>query len=177
MKLFNTIGVSLVALGGRAVAQGFLGNCTWRGANFTGSWLGMYCLDDNLAIFENKWTWHDMNLCVANNNGELYPYAGGNYLGSCRDCGLEATSHLWMNLTCNCFDMGGNLHPSHYDLNQILYNHNGSLGCFDHLGNKSDCGPMCDQGYHPPAYTTPLPSNAKRTAVTSLPTGDFVLLA
>jgi hypothetical protein len=157
-----------------------------------------------------------MNLCVANNNGELYPYAGGNYLGSCRDCGLEATSHLWMNLTCNCFDMGGNLHPSHYDLSksdpanqptnqplcfhslvfsfdksrrdkkkmtltkiadQILYNHNGSLGCFDHLGNKSDCGPMCDQGYHPPAYTTPLPSNAKRTAVTSLPTGDFVLLA
>lgn len=46
---------------------------------------------------------------------------------------------------------------------QVLYNHNGSLGCFDFLGNKSHCGPMCEPGYHQPAFTTPLPSNAKRT--------------
>ncbi|KAK6221044.1 hypothetical protein LQW54_001617 [Pestalotiopsis sp. IQ-011] len=164
MKLLTTVAVSLLGFGKHTVAQGFMGNCTWRGANLTGTFLGMYCQDENVAVFENQWTWHDLNHCLANNNGSLAPMASGGYEGSCRDCHLLVETHRWMNLTCNCFDISDDLIPSQYDLNQVLYNHNGSLGCFDFLGNKSHCGPMCEPGYHQPAFTTPLPSNAKRTA-------------
>lgn len=40
MKLFTTVAVSLLGFGKHTVAQGFMGNCTWRGANLTGTFLG-----------------------------------------------------------------------------------------------------------------------------------------
>lgn len=40
MKLLTTVAVSLLGFGKLTVAQGFMGNCTWRGANLTGTFLG-----------------------------------------------------------------------------------------------------------------------------------------
>ncbi|KAH6648559.1 hypothetical protein BKA67DRAFT_661521 [Truncatella angustata] len=156
--------VLFLALLGLVAAQGFLGNCTWRGANLTGTFLGMYCQDDDHVHFDYKWTWHDLNRCIINNGGQLYPYETGGYAGSCRDCGIQGMGSHFFNIGCNCFDTKGDLVSSVYDLNQVLWNHDGALGCFGHEGNKTQCGPMCDPGWVPPPYSTPLPSNAKRTA-------------
>jgi hypothetical protein len=47
----------LALLGPVAIsAQGFVNNCTWRSANLTGSFLGMYCRDDDTAHYGYKWT-------------------------------------------------------------------------------------------------------------------------
>ncbi|KAK7951453.1 uncharacterized protein PG986_007181 [Apiospora aurea] len=32
-------------------------------------------------------------------------------------------------------------------LDQVLWNHNGTLGCFEHQGNATECGPQCDPGF------------------------------
>ncbi|KAK9771856.1 hypothetical protein AB5N19_05554 [Seiridium cardinale] len=162
MQLLTAL-ITFLAILGRVAGQGFLGNCTWRGANLTGTFLGMYCEDDDHAHFETKWSWHDLNVCITNNGGRLWPYNNGGYAGSCRDCSIQGMNHLMFNFSCNCFDVHSNLVTSVYDLNQILWNHDGALGCFEHEGNKTDCGPMCDPGWVPPPFTTALPPNAKRT--------------
>jgi hypothetical protein len=53
--------ITLFATLGHVAAQGFLGNCTWRGANLTGTLLGMYCQDDDHVHFETQWSCTSIN--------------------------------------------------------------------------------------------------------------------
>ncbi|KAI0136385.1 hypothetical protein BJ170DRAFT_601556 [Xylariales sp. AK1849] len=141
-----TAGTTLLSL---VSAQGFVQNCTWRSANLTDQFLGMYCNDDNWAQFGYKWTWHDLNFCMINNGGDLVPYDSGKFSDTCRDCKIKGSDEDFI-LNCNCFDTQNNLMPSSYDINRILWNHDGHLGCYDHAGNTSECGPQCDPGWTPP---------------------------
>ncbi|KAI1872697.1 hypothetical protein JX265_005577 [Neoarthrinium moseri] len=74
MKLLSSILTLGLALLGLVSAQGFVGNCTWRSANLTDHFLGMYCNDNDWVHFGYKWTWHDLNNCVVNNGGQLALY-------------------------------------------------------------------------------------------------------
>lgn len=56
MKLLAATLVCLFGVSGLVESQGFLGNCTWQSANLTGSFLGMYCNDDDIADYGYQWT-------------------------------------------------------------------------------------------------------------------------
>lgn len=56
MKLLAATLACVLGLVGLAESQGFLGNCTWQSANLTGSLLGMYCNDDDIADYGYQWT-------------------------------------------------------------------------------------------------------------------------
>jgi hypothetical protein len=45
-----------LALTSHVAGQGFAGTCHYLGANLTDHFLGMYCNDDNWAVFDYKWT-------------------------------------------------------------------------------------------------------------------------
>ncbi|KAK7757761.1 hypothetical protein SLS62_000139 [Diatrype stigma] len=76
IRLSNIASMVLVVLGfgQQAVAQGFVSNCTWKTARMSGSFLGMYCHNDNWAHFSYGWTWFNTAYCLINNGGYLAPY-------------------------------------------------------------------------------------------------------
>ncbi|CAJ2513383.1 Uu.00g015020.m01.CDS01 [Anthostomella pinea] len=139
----SILAIVLVALGfgQHARAQGFVGNCTWQTGLMADSFLGMYCNNDDWAHFSYQWTWFDTNLCLINNGGSLIPYDTGNYWPTCRDFSVRGSNVDYI-LSCTCYQPDGKLAPTTYDLNRVLSNQNGSLGCFGHEGNKTEAGPF-----------------------------------
>ncbi|ORY62249.1 uncharacterized protein BCR38DRAFT_486521 [Pseudomassariella vexata] len=131
-----TLVVTLLGLANHASAQGFVSNCTWQGANLTGSFLGMYCNDNDWAEFHYMWTWFDLGHCMLNNGGSLAAYDNGQFYGSCHDCSFRG-SNTDFQFACLCSDIDGNLKNSSYDINRIVWNHNGTLGCYGWQGNQS----------------------------------------
>ncbi|KAI1339642.1 hypothetical protein F5Y15DRAFT_80405 [Xylariaceae sp. FL0016] len=125
----------------QANAQGFITNCTWQTGFMTDSLLGMYCNNDNWDDFSYDWTWFDTSLCLVNNGGLLIPYESGNYFPSCKDCIVQGSDVNFI-LACTCFQPTGEYAPAAYDLNRVIYNENGTLGCFGHVGNKTEIGPF-----------------------------------
>ncbi|KAI1503266.1 hypothetical protein F5X99DRAFT_121797 [Biscogniauxia marginata] len=125
----------------RVNPQGFVTNCTWQTSLLQDNWLGMYCNNDDWADYSYEWTWFDTNLCLVNNGGQLIAYDNGNYWPTCRNCTTLGSDVNYI-LNCICYQPDGQLAPATYDLNLILFNHNGSLGCFDHAGNKTKEGPI-----------------------------------
>ncbi|KAI0109637.1 hypothetical protein GGR51DRAFT_558329 [Nemania sp. FL0031] len=131
-----------LAVGGPCVrGQGFLANCTWQTAMLVDSYLGAYCNNDNWEIYSYDWTWFDTSHCLMNNNGQLSPYDSGDYSRSCKGCNVRA-SHSEFVINCTCLLSGVKVATSTYDLNKIIWNHDGFLGCFGHFGNKSERGPF-----------------------------------
>ncbi|KAI1133877.1 hypothetical protein F5Y05DRAFT_400702 [Hypoxylon sp. FL0543] len=142
MMLFATIIAAAVGIVGQlADAQGIVYNCTWQTGFMVDSFLGMYCNNDNWAEYSYDWTWLDTSPCLANAGGMLYPYSSGNYWSTCGNCTVLGTNATFF-MTCNCLNALGLFGPSSYDLNQIVYNRDGVLGCFEHLGNKTEIGPF-----------------------------------
>ncbi|KAK8056283.1 hypothetical protein PG993_001510 [Apiospora rasikravindrae] len=146
MKLVAATLAGLLGLLGLVESQGFISNCTWQSANLTGNFLGMYCNDDDITDYGYQWTWFDINPCLLNNGGQLVPYDNGNFMTSCTNVNFTA-SNITFDLTAQCSDTSGHFVPTVYDLNQVLWNHNGTLGCFEHQGNATECGPQCDPGF------------------------------
>ncbi|KAK8049551.1 hypothetical protein PG994_011281 [Apiospora phragmitis] len=140
MKLLSATLACLIGLIGLVESQGFLGNCTWQSANLTGSFLGMYCNDDDIDNDGYQFTWFDLTPCLINNGGQLIAY------DNCNNLNFTATN-ITFYLTAQCSDTSGHFVPTAYDLNQVLWNHNGTLGCFEHQGNATECGPQCDPGF------------------------------
>ncbi|KAI2609733.1 uncharacterized protein GGS25DRAFT_485990 [Hypoxylon fragiforme] len=137
------ISILAAALGtGQLVsAQGFVANCSWQVGVLADSFLGMYCHDDDWERFNYDWTWLDTNACLTNHGGMLYPRGAGNYWPTCGNCSVRG-SHVEFLLSCDCLNTGGHFTPATYDLNRVVWNHNGSLGCFNYVGNKTDRGPL-----------------------------------
>ncbi|KAI1399944.1 hypothetical protein F4819DRAFT_392671 [Hypoxylon fuscum] len=135
--------LAAVALGATqlANAQGIVINCTWQNALLEDNFLGMYCNNDDWAHFAYDWTWLDTNACLTNYGGKLLPYNTGNYWSSCGNCSLRK-SPVDLLLECDCINDKGSMAPASYDLNTVVYNRNGTLGCFNFLGNKTDIGPF-----------------------------------
>ncbi|KAK8114652.1 uncharacterized protein PG998_000853 [Apiospora kogelbergensis] len=148
MNVFTSILACFLGLLGLVQAQGFVGNCTWQSANLTGSYLGMYCNDDDWTDYSYQWTWLDLDPCFTNNGGHLIPYDNGNFTTSCNSLNYTATD-ISFALTAMCSDTSNHFVPTAVDLNTVLWNHNGTLGCFDHAGNATECGPMCDPDWNP----------------------------
>ncbi|KAI1435048.1 hypothetical protein GGR50DRAFT_352619 [Xylaria sp. CBS 124048] len=132
-----------VALAGcpTAHAQGFLTNCTWQTAILVDSYLGAYCHNDNWQAFDYDWTWFDTSNCLMNNGGQLTAYDGGKYWDTCKGCTILPSPGNFI-ITCTCLQPSIRLTTATYDLNEIIWNHNGYLGCFEHFGNKSERGPF-----------------------------------
>ncbi|KAK4128246.1 Cyanovirin-N, partial [Parathielavia appendiculata] len=115
----------------------FVDYCAYRGVNLTGDhWLGAFCRNDMTAIFGYNYSWIDLDYCVGNNGGQLIPYENGNYSTSCTNCGIDFEMETLV-LSCKCIDPDENEATSSLDLNTTIYNYNGSIGCFNHLGDKT----------------------------------------
>ncbi|KAI1075108.1 hypothetical protein F5B20DRAFT_585683 [Whalleya microplaca] len=117
-----TVALAVVGAGKLADAQDFITNCTWQAGILSGSFLGMYCNNDDWEHFYYDWT------C-------------GGYRTSCQDCAVRGSSVDYF-LTCDCLNTANQVTSTSYDLNRAIWNHNGSLGCFDHIGNKTRDGPF-----------------------------------
>ncbi|RYO79044.1 hypothetical protein DL766_009478 [Monosporascus sp. MC13-8B] len=122
-------------------AQDFVTNCTWKTARMVDSYLGMYCNNDNWAHYSYGWTWFDTAYCVINNGGVLAPYYNGNYWPTCVDCFFNGSDTAFL-LTCICYNVDGITKLASTDLNEVIWNHNGSLGCYNHVGNYTEVGPI-----------------------------------
>ncbi|OIW35258.1 hypothetical protein CONLIGDRAFT_627315 [Coniochaeta ligniaria NRRL 30616] len=119
----------------------FIGSCAYPGLRFVDHALGMYCLNDNTAVFGYNWTWLDLDKCLTNNDGKLTPSSIGDYSSSCFNCNVSYISGV--HLTCDCWNMAGtNQLQASVDLNSVIYNTNGAMGCCDQLGNKTWKGPQ-----------------------------------
>ncbi|KAI1799103.1 hypothetical protein F4811DRAFT_565849 [Daldinia bambusicola] len=139
--LTNILVVALGAAAGVANAQGLVTNCTWQTGFMSGSFLGMYCNNNNWAEYSYDWTWLDTNLCLTNYGGKLYPYISGSYWSTCGNCAVRGSNVNYM-LTCDCLNVDGHFTSTNYDLNRVVWNHDGVLGCFNHIGNKTEKGPF-----------------------------------
>ncbi|KAK4154034.1 hypothetical protein C8A00DRAFT_33210 [Chaetomidium leptoderma] len=146
-QVFLSAGLAISAVGLAASEeppqiQSFVEFCAYAGANLTdGHWLGAYCRNNMIDEFGYNYTWVDLDFCVGNNGGQLIAYKSGNYSTSCTKCAINHETKTLM-LTCDCEHPDKEYSTSSLDLgNNILYDDNGSAGCFDHLGNKTWLGP------------------------------------
>ncbi|GAW26738.1 hypothetical protein SAMD00023353_4600740 [Rosellinia necatrix] len=76
-----------------------------------------------------------------NDGGRLAAHDRGDYWRSCKGCTVRASKAEFL-LNCTCLLSGLRLTTATYDLNKVIWNHNGYLGCFGHFGNKSERGPF-----------------------------------
>ncbi|KAI2616622.1 hypothetical protein GGR54DRAFT_631725 [Hypoxylon sp. NC1633] len=137
------VGMLVVALGARqlANAQNFVTNCTWQTGFMADSFLGMYCNNDDWARYSYDWTWLDTNACLTNDGGKLQSYGSGNYWSTCGNCSVRGSNVEFL-LSCDCLNASGLFARDTYDLNRVIWNRNGALGCFSHAGNKTERGPF-----------------------------------
>ncbi|CAK7205639.1 hypothetical protein SEUCBS139899_008418 [Sporothrix eucalyptigena] len=161
-KAVVTIAVSLATVPQPAAGQlAFAGSCNIQTAQLEGSHLGMYCNNLNTASFGYNWTWIDLDMCIANSNGKLVGKKNGNFQASCSHCStsfarLPSNPHaagrtgpevyksgLTLGLKCSCLS-GYNRIPtsSTLDLNTVLVDVDGAMGCYGRLGNKTLRGPL-----------------------------------
>ncbi|KAI0862036.1 hypothetical protein F4860DRAFT_155364 [Xylaria cubensis] len=76
-----------------------------------------------------------------NSGGQLTPSNNGDYWRTCKGCSIRATNIEFV-INCTCLFSGTRLATSTYDLNKVIWNHDGYLGCFSHFGNRSERGPF-----------------------------------
>ncbi|KAI1776522.1 hypothetical protein F4818DRAFT_351864 [Hypoxylon cercidicola] len=136
--ILTTAALGVARLAG---AQGIVANCTWQNGFMQDSFLGMYCNNDNWADYSYDWSWLDTNVCLTNYDGKLHPSDIGHYWGTCGNCSVRPSPKDFV-LHCECLDHNAAWTPTTYDLNTLVYNRNGTLGCFDFLGNKTRIGPF-----------------------------------
>ncbi|KAI2628333.1 hypothetical protein GGS21DRAFT_238707 [Xylaria nigripes] len=141
MKALIAAGLVVLAAGPGANAQGFLTNCTWQTAMLVDSYLGTYCHNNNWQAYSYDWSWFDISNCLINYGGQLVAYDSGNYWQTCKGCTIFTSSVNFL-MTCTCMQSRVSLTTSTYDLNQVIWNHDGYLGCFEHFGNRSERGPF-----------------------------------
>lgn len=84
----------------------------------------------------------------------------GSYWSTCGNCAVRG-SNVDFILTCDCLNGQGRFASSTYDLSaitrlilmtvlvvlthypdRVIWNHDGVLGCFNHIGNKTEKGPF-----------------------------------
>ncbi|KAM0329977.1 hypothetical protein ACHAQA_004146 [Verticillium albo-atrum] len=134
-------GMVVVALVGGATATSdgsFVKSCLWNACKFRNNHiLGTYCNTDNTDIFDYDWTQIDLGKCVGNNGGSLVSYENGKYQGTCEKCKLTNDHNDGTQfLDCRCWTIDGARRKTRLDLDKVLYNDNGTLGCHEHLGSK-----------------------------------------
>ncbi|KAF3358092.1 hypothetical protein VdG1_02869 [Verticillium dahliae VDG1] len=118
----------------------FVKTCVWDACKFRNNRiLGTYCNNDKTEIFDYDWTQIDLSKCVGNNGGTLVASENGRFHSSCEKCKLtnsykDGTQYL----ACRCHraDEKGGTRKTKIDLDKVLYNHNGTLGCHGHEGSK-----------------------------------------
>ncbi|KUI67880.1 hypothetical protein VM1G_02726 [Cytospora mali] len=150
-------------------------SCALNTFLFNGTSLGVYCHGNNWTTWDFDWTWIDLNLCVGNSAGTLIPSVSGSYASNCAGCNITWSHVLetpynttflaipsipvtslftprWDDLYLGCSGCnngaGTTMIPSELDLNQVLVNKHGSLGCFNFNGSTQRTRP-------PGAHATP----------------------
>ncbi|KAM0287707.1 hypothetical protein ACHAQH_000238 [Verticillium albo-atrum] len=137
------IGMSVLAFVASIVTASdgsFVKTCLWNACKFRNNHiLGTYCNNDKKDTFGYDWTQIDLGKCVGNNGGTLIDHEDGKFQSSCEKCKLtnnhdDGTQFL----VCKCHttDENGGMRRTKLDLDKVLYNDNGTLGCHDHLGSK-----------------------------------------
>ncbi|KAI1814620.1 hypothetical protein GGS20DRAFT_401209 [Poronia punctata] len=138
-----TISAALVALAvsSCARAQGFISNCTWQTAMLVDSYLGAYCNNNNWQIYSYDWTWFDISNCLMNSGGKLAAHESGNYWRSCKGCTIHPSPVDFI-LKCTCLSSPPAITTAIFDLNTIIWNHDGFLGCFERFGTRTERAPF-----------------------------------
>ncbi|KAI0398421.1 hypothetical protein F5Y17DRAFT_453992 [Xylariaceae sp. FL0594] len=137
--IWRVLAALAVASCGRA--QDFITNCTWQTAVLNGTYLGAFCNNDNWVIYSYDWAWFDLSNCLTNDNGQLAVYESGYYGNTCAGCSIRPSPVDFI-LTCTCLYSGSSLANSSIDLNKIIWNHDGFLGCFERYGTRVERGPF-----------------------------------
>ncbi|GAW12296.1 hypothetical protein ANO14919_016600 [Xylariales sp. No.14919] len=133
--------IAALSVGPIAQAQSFLSNCTWQTAMLVDSYLGAYCNNDNWEIYSYDWTWFDTSYCLVNSGGQLVPQSRGDYSRTCKGCSVRASKTEFI-ISCTCLLPSYKVATTTYDLNKVIWNHDGFLGCFEHFGNRTLRGPF-----------------------------------
>ncbi|KAI0404952.1 hypothetical protein F4802DRAFT_206657 [Xylaria palmicola] len=141
MKFSIITALVALAAGPQVRAQGFLSNCTWQTAMLVDGYLGAYCNNDNWEVYSYDWSWFDTSPCLVNSGGQLAPSNNGDYSRTCKGCTIRASNADFV-INCTCLLSGVRLTTATYDLNKVIWNHDGFLGCFEHFGNRSERGPF-----------------------------------
>ncbi|KAK3392491.1 Cyanovirin-N [Sordaria brevicollis] len=79
-------------------------------------------------------TVEDLNLCIANANGQLVAREGGNYAFSCSHCYISGSAIM----KCDCQSASGKRTTS-IDLNPFIGNSDGYMWCFGHRSAPKAC--------------------------------------
>ncbi|KAH8160557.1 hypothetical protein CIB48_g7686 [Xylaria polymorpha] len=141
MKPSIPAALAALAVGPRVHGQGFLTNCTWQTALLVDNYLGAYCNNDDWEVYNYDWTWFDTSYCLMNNGGQLTASDNGDYWRTCKGCTIRASNAAFV-VNCTCLLSGVRVTTATYDLNKVIWNHDGYLGCFGHFGNRSARGPF-----------------------------------
>ncbi|CAN8098985.1 unnamed protein product [Discula destructiva] len=133
--------------------------------------LGIYCNNDDVKSYAYDWSLLDLDLCIANNDGALVSSPGGNFSDTCSNCTVTwshvyltpvtttftATPHMWITATVTsvstprwddlylgcggCSDRADRMPSATVDLNKVVTNANGTIGCHTFKGTTMDAKP------------------------------------
>ncbi|KAI0869876.1 hypothetical protein GGS24DRAFT_505325 [Hypoxylon argillaceum] len=77
----------------------------------------------------------DLNGCIRNFRGHMYPGKDGNFYTDCEKLEYDAGTTL---LTAKCKDTGGDKIATELILDSIIGMHNGALCCYDHVAEAME---------------------------------------
>ncbi|EAS27846.1 uncharacterized protein CIMG_09050 [Coccidioides immitis RS] len=122
MQLLTAIPLLVAALATAVDAGGFIKTCSVTAV--ADAFLFTVCDKDSHA------SKLDLNLCYANDHGKIVPRNNGHFHKTCKDCIVQRDG--WM--TCKCQDGRGGAPESKINLDELITNYDGRIGCYTHLG-------------------------------------------
>ncbi|TLD20541.1 hypothetical protein PspLS_08405 [Pyricularia sp. CBS 133598] len=119
---------------------GFTKTCFLGGASLDDKkYLATTCTNDKYEIYGFDYSALNLDWCLTNDGGRLAFASDGKFSGSCHECKFDKNSDKGR-FSCKCSDRSGELKDeSHVELDDVVYNRNGAMGCYDHVANKSRC--------------------------------------
>ncbi|KAF3001029.1 hypothetical protein E8E14_005765 [Neopestalotiopsis sp. 37M] len=141
MRSFLTA-VILTSSASVALGQGFYNSCfqTWElGYHHSNNFVVAKCSSTSTSpnstnvIAGNTTSAIDLLDCLKNTEGVLQPGRLGHAFYTCQDCTASLTDAT---ISCQCRNSHNDFLPTSLDLDTVITNNNGILGCFDLPGIK-----------------------------------------
>lgn len=129
------VGLGLSLWTGHVAGQGFWHNCTrwtlgWEAGTVYRRFMVAECGDGGKRT---KASFLPLNDCITNSEGKMVAMKNGGVADSCSLCETAGST-----LKCQCGRSYGGPVLSTIDLNTVIKNVDGILGCYDYLGIEID---------------------------------------
>ncbi|KAL5611826.1 hypothetical protein BROUX41_000599 [Berkeleyomyces rouxiae] len=118
--------------------KGFARSCVWQNVQIrNGDTIGTFCNNNNPNYYDYDYSQLPLRHCYGNQQGKLVAVQEGGFINSCHDCITKRDDTLKSALlTCTCSTSAGKLYRTTVDLNDLVYNDNGRLSCYNFRGSK-----------------------------------------